>query len=355
MCCSDINTFKGGMVTVVKNYLESREWKSVDYIFVATHKEGSGIVKAVYFLTAYLRIMKLLLCHKVDMAHLHMAERGSFYRKAMVERLCHRFHIPVILHHHSAEFEAFYHTLSAGRRKWVKKALEEAELNLVLSTLLAEKYREKAPGAKIEVLYNAVNVPEENPYTGNASDIILLGKLGQRKGTYDFLQALKAADDKIPQKTKCYLCGDGETAGAASFAEELGIRHRIAYIGWAEAEKKAEFLGRAAIHVLPSYGEGLPMSILETMARGIPNISTDIASIPEVIENGKNGFLIQPGDKDSLAERMISLLNDPLQREEFSKNGFSVIQDKFTLQKNIRTLEAYYWRIWREKVSEARR
>ena len=270
MCCSDINTFKGGMVTVVKNYLESREWKSVDFIFVATHKEGSGIAKAVYFLTAYLRIMKLLLSHKVDMAHLHMAERGSFYRKAMVERLCHRFHIPVILHHHSAEFEAFYHTLSAGRRKWVKKALEEAELNLVLSSLLAEKYREKAPGAKIEVLYNAVNVPEENPYTGNASDIILLGKLGQRKGTYDFLQALKAADDKIPQKTKCYLCGDGETAGAASFAEELGIRHRIAYIGWAEAEKKAEFLGRAAIHVLPSYGEGLPMSILETMARGIP-------------------------------------------------------------------------------------
>ena len=163
MCCSDINTFKGGMVTVVKNYLESREWKSVDFIFVATHKEGSGIAKAVYFLTAYLRIMKLLLSHKVDMAHLHMAERGSFYRKAMVERLCHRFHIPVILHHHSAEFEAFYHTLSAGRRKWVKKALEEAELNLVLSSLLAEKYREKAPGAKIEVLYNAVNVPEENP------------------------------------------------------------------------------------------------------------------------------------------------------------------------------------------------
>lgn len=200
MCCSDINTFKGGMVTVVKNYLESREWKSVDFIFVATHKEGSGIAKAVYFLTAYLRIMKLLLCHKVDMAHLHMAERGSFYRKAMVERLCHRFHIPVILHHHSAEFEAFYHTLSAGRRKWVKKALEEAELNLVLSSLLAEKYREKAPGAKIEVLYNAVNVPEENPYTGNASDIILLGKLGQRKGTYDFLQALKAQMTRSPKR-----------------------------------------------------------------------------------------------------------------------------------------------------------
>ena len=85
MCCSDINTFKGGMVTVVKNYLESREWKSVDFIFVATQR-SSGIAKAVYFLTAYLRIMKLLLSHKVDMAHLHMAERGSFYRKAMVEK-----------------------------------------------------------------------------------------------------------------------------------------------------------------------------------------------------------------------------------------------------------------------------
>ena len=67
--------------------------------------------------------------------------------------------------------------------------------------------------------------------------------------------------------------------------------------------------------------------------QGIPNISTDIASIPEVIENGKNGFLIQPGDKALLEEKMISLLNDPLQREEFSKNGFSVkmcIRDRFS-------------------------
>ena len=54
----------------------------------------------------------------------------------------------------------------------------------------------------------------------------------------------------------------------------------------------------AMVNILPSYNEGLPMTILETMAYGIPNISTSIASIPEVLHNNDNGFLVKPGDID---------------------------------------------------------
>lgn len=354
MCCSDINTFKGGMVTVVKNYLNSDEWKKSDITFVATHIEGTRFEKSIYFFQACIHITYLLICGKIDVAHLHMAERGSFYRKAILEKLCHLFHVPVILHHHSAEFDDFYQKLSYKKRKFVKKILEGAELNLVLSSQLAEKYREKAPCAKIEVLYNAVKVQEMNPYSTDASAILLLGRLGQRKGTYDFLRALKKVRDEIPEETKCYLCGDGDLEQVNLLIKELGLEHRIAYVGWTDGKEKEVILQKAAIHILPSYREGLPMSILETMAKGIPNISTNIASVPEVIINEENGFLIEPGDINALADKILILLKNKKLRVHFSNTSFSMIHSKFTISKNIGALEEYYWMVLKKKNFEAK-
>ena len=73
------------------------------------------------------------------------------------------------------------------------------------------------------------------------------------------------------------------------------------------------------LHVLPSYREGLPMSILETMGQGIPNISTRIASIPEVIQDGENGFLITLGDVEALQNRILKLVSEDRLRRNFQK------------------------------------
>lgn len=82
------------------------------------------------------------------------------------------------------------------------------------------------------------------------------------------------------------------------------------YKGWLDKSKQNEVFSNIALNVLPSYNEGLPMSILETMAYGIPNISTRVAAIPEVISD-KNGYLIYTGDKKALKEAIL---------ESFKKN-----------------------------------
>lgn len=141
----------------------------------------------------------MLLHKKPDIVHLHMAERGSFYRKAYLVKTCHHFNVPVIIHHHGAEFEDFYENLSDSQKDYVRKILEMADCNLVLSAYLKRKLLEKAPKAKVSILHNAVPVKAEIPDKTAADRIVMLGCQGKRKGSYDLLNAIAAIEDRIPQ------------------------------------------------------------------------------------------------------------------------------------------------------------
>lgn len=346
MCCSDIRTVKGGMVSVMKSYLEAAcDWKRVEVRYIPTHTEGGKLRKSICFLIAYCRIFRLLFMRKVDILHLHISERGSFYRKAYLVRLGKFFAVPVILHHHGAEFENFYAGLSGKKKRYVDRIFTMADLNLVLSRNLMEPLKEKAPGAKVEVLYNSVPVPERNLYTNERQGLLILGRLGKRKGTWDLLEAASALKEELPEGAKLYLCGDGETQEAARRVEELELKERTAFIGWVSGEEKDRILRMASMHILPSYMERLPMSILETMAYGIPNIATNIASVPEVIVDGKNGRLIAPGDGKALRDAILELAGDSEKRRFYSENAYRTIQEKFSLKAHMEKLEEMYGRL----------
>ena len=344
MCASSLKV-KGGMVSVVKNYLGYRDWGNVRITFIPTHIETNKYLLMAYFSIAYIRILCLALSGKIDIAHLHVAERGSFYRKAFILQTLKRFGVKVILHHHGAEFDLFYNGLSDKRKEYVNKILRMADLNIVLSQRLVQMINGKSPEAKVEVLYNAVNVPQTNPYDLQSHNVLFLGRLGHRKGTYDLLEVIRRIDKALSSDVKFYLCGDGEVEEVKKKVEALGIGHRIAHIGWIDGQQKDNFMKQSMMNVLPSYNEGLPMTILETMAHGIPNISTSIASIPEVLHDGENGFLIAPGDVDTLYDRIFRLSTDTKLRMELSRRSYELIKKSFSLDVNIGKLKGIYARI----------
>lgn len=340
MCCSDLSV-KGGMVTVMKNYLEYRNWDEYNIVFVPTHIEKNRLIKVAYFTFAYIKIIKLAASGKIKLAHLHTAERGSFYRKAIIALTLKKFGVKVIMHFHAAEFEEFYEGISKKRKDFVDKILGMVDLNLVLSKRLIPMIKEKNKKANVAVLYNAVEI-HSNCYDINANKIIFLGRLGERKGVYDLLKCIKRISPFLNKEIKFYLCGDGDVDNVKKMIDKLEIQERIAHVGWVDKEKKEQILRSAMINILPSYNEGLPMSILETMAYGIPNISTNIASIPEVLVEGYNGFLIKPGDVDKLGEYIIKLANDEQLRKEISINAWRTINENYSLDSNISTLKSYY-------------
>lgn len=342
MCCSDLS-YKGGMVSVVRNYLDSDAWPAdVAITFVPTHRQAGKAGLIWCFARAVARIARMARAGQIDVVHLHVAERGSFVRKGLLVKLLHRFGIPVVLHHHGAEFEEWYAARSPRVRRWIDSILAEADVNIVLSPRLIPMIKSKVPDAKVEAVYNAVATLPANPYLTESQGVLFLGRLGERKGTLDLLEAMRRIDGDIPPGVKFNLCGDGAVDEVRARVDALGLTGRVAHIGWTDGAQKEEILRSTMLNVLPSYNEGLPMTILETMARGIPNLSTPVASIPEVIADGETGLLVPPGDVGALASALRRLILDAGMRRRISDASFSLIAERFSLPVSVSRVAAIY-------------
>lgn len=341
MIGSDLSV-KGGIVSVIRNFLYCNCWKNVDVLFVPTHIEGSIFQKLLYFYKAQKKIKKVIKLQNIKLVHIHVSERGSFLRKSRILKLAQKRGCKVILHHHGAEFEQYYQNSSAKQKAFIADVLKRADLNLVLSKRLVPMIQKISPQAKIEVLYNAVKTMDKNQYRPDAREMMMLGRLEQRKGTFELLEVIKEIDEKLPQDIRFRLCGDGDLEKVHAAIQKLEIGHRIAHVGWIQQKQKESIFKDSMCHILFSHNEGLPMAILETMSYGLVNISTNVASIPEVVINDKTGILVEAGDKEALGKAILKIAKDSEYRKKLSENAYQLINENFSLEKNVKILESYY-------------
>lgn len=96
------------------------------------------------------------------------------------------------------------------------------------------------------------------------------------------------------------------------------------------------------MHFLPSYNEGLPMAVLETMANGIPNITSNVGGIPQVIQNGKNGFFTSPGDVEGFVSAIETFLGDRKMRNKFSIESQKKVLNDFSQEKYFIKWDNFY-------------
>ena len=333
---------KGGMSTVVKQYLSSNHWKAVKLRHIPTYVEGSNLKKALYFAAQYARLLMAGIKEKPAAIHIHVSERGSVWRKSIVLLTFHKLGVKTVLHHHGAEFFDFYDNSSAVGKRMIQKAMGMADLNLVLSGYHCKMMQERFPAAKFKVLHNAIEPTDKSVYDTNVTGILFVGRLGQRKGTFDLVNALIALDDKLPAEIRYYFCGDGDTEIVAQMFRQKDMEHRIAHIGWCSKEQLEEFYRQAMLFILPSYHEGLPMSLLEAMYAGIPCIASNVDGIPEVIQSGYNGLLVESGNVEQIKHCLMTLVQSKEQRATLGQMGYVTIEQKFMLDKHIEDLENMY-------------
>lgn len=334
---------KGGMWSVARGYIQNSTYReSVDLKYVPIATVGSPVRKVLFFLAGVIKIFGLLITQKLDIVHIHMSERGSVYRKLIVARMAKLFGCKVVIHMHGAEFELWYNDLSANVKKSVRHGLNKADCILILgqywNTFVSSLMEEQE---KVKVLYNAVSVPATNRYQINAENLLFLGEVGERKGVYDLLAALASIDDQLDDKYQLLIFGPNPDGDIVDRIEKQNLQHRVRYMGWADPTQFEKLFAGIAVNILPSYNEGLPMTILETMAYGIPNISTEIAAIPEAV-NQENGILIHPGDTKSLADAIVSILRDQDARKIKSENAFGTMKDIFSAERHIRQVIRIY-------------
>lgn len=325
---------KGGMWTVASSYINSADYNENVYLtYIPTYIVGSSVKKIVFTAFSIIRIFFVLLFNRPHLLHVHMSERGSVYRKGIVIRLAKSFGCKVIIHMHGAEFQDWYESLNDKKKNKVKRIIGSADRVIILGKYWESFISSIVPESKIRVVYNSV-VQRENIYDPNGSTLLFLGVVGQRKGAYDLVKAFAEIKDKLPENIKLDLYGPDFEHKIETLIKDSGASDRIHYCGWLENDKKETVFKDTICNILPSYNEGLPMTILETMSYGIPNISTSVAAIPEVI-NSDAGILICPGKIEELKAAIMMICSDVGIRNSMSDNSYGIINDVFSINKHI--------------------
>lgn len=301
----------GGIAAVVRVYQEAGLLQRFGVRYLATHCDGSRRRKLGAMLRAYAVFAGMLLRGRVGLVHMHLASRASFWRKSGFFLLARLFRVPAILHLHGGGFARFYaEECGPLRRRFVRYVFEHSARVVVLS----EGWRDWVQSAfrvpHVVCLYNPVLLPPASRWEARSPGAVLsLGRLGQQKGSYDLLQAAARVAPQLAG-LELRLGGDGELEAVRAQAVRMGIAGQVQLLGWVSGEGKQRQLALARLFALPSYFEGLPMSVLEAMAAGLPVLATAVGGIPEAVADGVEGFLVAPGDVDALAARLAQLLED---------------------------------------------
>lgn len=342
---------QGGIASVVNVYRGAGLFERYPIEYLATHGDGGIATKLFIFSTAYIRFMALLISGNIDVMHVHFASRASFWRKLCFLVPAYIFRTPVILHLHGAEFSVFYEQECGSiAKRMVRYAFDSAARVVVLSMNWQKWVQSISKNKFVVPIYNPV-IPQPHQTSWEErvyGQILFLGRLGKRKGVYDLLSATARIKANCPT-LKLHLGGDGELAQVTNYAHELGLEGQVEMLGWVSGKDKENELNKAWLYALPSYHEGLPMSILEAMAAGLPILSTPIAGIPEAVTDGVEGFLVPPGDVELLADRLGKLLNEPGLARQMGAAARKKVEETFSCQVVLPKLECMYSELGIEK------
>lgn len=339
---------KGGIAAVISGYYGSKLEEEYDIVYVESYRDGGKVSKFLKGIQGYICFLKVLLVDRPKLVHVHSSFGTSFYRKIPFIYMASMFKIPIINHIHGADFDTFYVRANDRKKKLIQQVYSKCTRFIALSDEWKDRLSKIIPEEKITVIHN-YSVLKKDAVTERvlrkcANKVLFLGEIGRRKGGYDIPEIVKKVAKQIPE-VMFILAGVGskedETA-IRKMIEDLGIADNVMFPGWVRNQKKEQYLKDADIFFLPSYNEGMPMSILDAMGYGMPIVSTYVGGIPKLVFHGENGYLFTPGDTDGMADGIVSILEDEKKRIQMAEKSAAVIEQGYSLEQHIMQLIKIY-------------
>lgn len=211
----------------------------------------------------------------------------------------------------------------------------------------AEKVVRVSNGVTMSELQGTTDAVEKS----DRKVILFLGRLAHRKGFFDLIHAL-ASLRRQGHDVELWAGGDGDLDHAMAVAREHNVADAVRILGWIGEEEKSDALRRAWVFCLPSYAEGLPMALLEAMGAGVPVVTTRVGGIPEAVDDGCEGYLIKPGDREELQKALASVLDDQELRRQMGVAARLRVETTFSLRSTVQVLEGVYEELGARRISE---
>lgn len=338
---------KGGIASVVNGYRDSLLEKDFEIIYVESYRDGNKIQKLLKGICGYLQFAKILLLKHPDLIHIHSSFGPSFYRKIPFIYMGSWAGKPIINHIHGAEFASFYKNASEKKKKLVRKVYRKCSRLIALSEEWKLLLRQIVPEEKITVIENYSilhrEALEDRLNRKCNHQVLFLGELGKRKGCYDIPSVVQKVVREIPE-VKFVLAGAGtiedETA-IKKLLEEKGVSKNVEFPGWLRGKEKEKALCDADLFFLPSYNEGMPMSVLDAMGYGLPIVSTEVGGIPKIVRDGVNGYCCKAGDVKEYSSKIKELLKSG-NRKAFGEKSINIVENQYSLEIHIGKLKELY-------------
>jgi glycosyltransferase involved in cell wall biosynthesis len=313
-------------------------------------------------LAATLRLARLIRAERPDILHTHTAKAGTVGRVAALLAggrrppiVVHTFHGHVLRGYfgpvRSLVFRLLERWLAAHTTALIAVSPQVRDDLVDLHVAPAERFAVIRLGIELdERVSGAQNGRlESRRYLGIPPDRFAVGWIGRMtavKRTDDVLLAFKRLRDEGVDAVLC-LVGDGpDRVQLERRAHELGVMRNTLFLGY--QEDVAPFYAAFDALVLPSSNEGTPVSAIEALAAGRPVVATRVGGVPDVVEEGKDGFLVEPGATDELADRLGQLARDPALREQMGRAGRERVLPRYAVDRLVDDVD----RLYRSLLSE---
>jgi glycosyltransferase involved in cell wall biosynthesis len=337
----DYRHHRGGVGAVIEVY--SKYYQVFN--FIASYKVGSSFYKIIVFFLSTIKLTSTLIFKReIKIVHIHGASFGSFYRKFIVFLISkYLFGKKVVYHVHGGGFPVFYNKSDIFSKRLIRSFLANADVVICLSQSWNYYFTTNLRIKKLVILPNIIDLPEKisNIVKSDITTFLFFGLICKEKGIFDLVKVIAGNKDKYKNKIKLLIGGNGEIQYLKELIQRYQIEEMVEFMGWVVNDEKKRVLNNSDVFILPSYNEGVPISILEAMSYGKAIIATNVGGIPEIVKLNWNGLMIEPGKPDQIEQAIDSLLKNPKLIKEFGENSEQMVQ-KHLPHSVIMELEAIY-------------
>ena len=310
------------------------------YINLGTSKSideigKNGFQKWFLYVSIILRTIKQLIAFKPNLVYLAMTAKGiAFYKDMVMVFLVKLFGIQLVIHFHNKG-------VSINQNKTLDNFLYQRVFKNTKVILLSKHlYSDIKKYVKEENVYYCPNgIPELSINKNNATikndtvQLLFLSNLMESKGVYVLLDALKILKSKKIKFTCNFVGGIGDITEEAynNKVRSLQLQDCVYYLGKKFNQEKTTIFNNSDIFVHPTFSDCFPLVLLEASLFKLPMVSAYEGAIPEIIDDGINGFLVPKNDVTKLAEVLKLLINDESLRMKFGDAAYKKYKNEYTL------------------------
>ncbi len=335
----------GGISSFTKLLIENNH--SIEYVLFVRGKkdfERRGFIWLIRQPIVLLNFIKILINEKsIKIVHINMPlDSIGVVRDSSLVVIAGCFRKKVILHFHGGNYnlnkriplflKTFLNISILLSKKIITQGKKEEEFFIDYFNINFKN---------ILFISNSVKVPIPPPIKSKSTlKILYLGRIDRNKGLKEIALALEQLKNKID--FQFIIAGDGPDKDDFIGDCKRRIPNNYHYMGIITGKKKEMVLDETNIFLMPSYYEGLPYALLEAMAYKLVPIVTPVGSIPEIVEDGKNGFLVPIYNYKAIINSIMELDKNPKKFEELGHNAYETIKSDYSLSSYLNKINAVY-------------